>query len=641
MPFRWNPREHFALVRYVLKWLLIAVPVGAMIGSAVAFFLWSLDEVTRLRWATDTPKGLPWLLFLLPVAGIGIGAMYHLLGKSVEGGNNLIMDQIHEPGGGVPSRMAPLVLIGTIITHLFGGSAGREGTAVQMGGSIASTVGRSFGLNKVDTRTLLMVGVAAGFGAVFGTPLTGAIFAIEVLVIGLVDFRSTVPCLIGSVVGNLATTAWGIKHTQYAISAFGDMSWVLLVKVAVASIAFGLASVVFAELTHGLNRVFKRAVPWPMFRPALGGLLVIGLAYAIGPDYLGIGVNADPRYPNQVSIVNCFHHGGATCWSWWWKILFTAVTLSSGFKGGEVTPLFFVGAALGNAMGRLLHAPVDLFAGLGFVGVFAGATNTPLACTIMGIELFAAARPELIHSGLIVYLATSCFLAYLLSGHCGIYLSQRIGIPKLLSPNLPPRASLRAAREMQPLIGGSAFARFAGGVNSNRIPEGTRELWAASIEATANTIGGNVPQTYSVAAREIGQLSIYMTPREKRKASGMRAFFAKPLYQEVIDAAKAAGIRHAVAHHTHYGYTSNGRIQANNHELPNKDLNLCVELIAEREELDLFCRRHGTLIEGKSIVYKHMERWDIASHEEASILDAPREENNIPEGAAVGIMQAP
>ena len=456
MAFRWNPREHFELARFGLKWLLIAGPVGAIIGAAVAGFLWGLERVTQIRWSTDTAIGLPWLLFLLPIAGIAIGAMYHLLGQSVEAGNNLIMEQIHEPGGGVPSRMAPLVLIGTIVTHLFGGSAGREGTAVQMGGSIASTIGRWCKFDRVDTRALLRVGIAGGFGAVFGTPLTGAIFALEVLQIGVVDFGSMVPCLLGSIAGDWTTTALGIRHTAYHIGALAPLNlmhggiklnWLLLGKVAIAAVVFGLTSVLFAELTHGLHRLFRLAISSPIFRPALGGILVIALAALVGPDYLGLGVVADPHDPNQVSIVSSFHAGGATFWSWWWKLLFTAVTLASGFKGGEVTPLFFIGAALGNALARLLHAPVDLFAGLGFVAVFAGATNTPLACTIMGIELFAAGEPGLIHCGLVVYLATACFVAYLLSGHSGVYLSQRIGTPKLASDDVPADSSLRTIRE--------------------------------------------------------------------------------------------------------------------------------------------------------------------------------------------------
>jgi H+/Cl- antiporter ClcA len=446
----------------VLKWLVLAAPTGAVIGTAVAVFLWALDLATTTRWDH------PWLLFVLPLAGIAIGLAYHRFGRSVEGGNNLIMEQIHEPGGGVPSRMAPLVLAGTVVTHLFGGSAGREGTAVQMGGSIASTVCRWLRLKPRDVRTLLMAGIAGGFGAVFGTPLTGAIFAVEVLAIGRMSYEALVPCLIASVVGDGVCTAWNIdwghvhfhvRHTTYHIGAFAHLAlvhhapglnWLLLGKVAVAAAAFGLASVLFAELAHGLQWIFKRAVPWPVLRPAVGGAIVIALAFLVGSDYLGLGVASDPHHPGQVSILSSFHDGGSTWWSWWWKILFTAVTLSSGFKGGEVTPLFFVGAALGNAMARLLGAPTDLFAGLGFVAVFAGATNTPLACTVMGIELFAPGQPDLLASGFAVYLAVACFLSYLLSGHSGIYLSQRIGTPKLLDPALPPDASLRAVRERQP-----------------------------------------------------------------------------------------------------------------------------------------------------------------------------------------------
>jgi H+/Cl- antiporter ClcA len=231
------------------------------------------------------------------------------------------------------------------------------------------------------------------------------------------------------------------------------LNWLLLIKVAIAAVAFGLASVVFAELTHGLQRIFKALVPRSMLRPVIGGIIVIALALLVGPDYLGLGVSPDPHHLSQVSIITSFEPGGATPLSWWWKILFTAITLSSGFKGGEVTPLFFVGAALGNALATLMHAPVDLFAALGFVAVFAGATNTPLACTIMGIELFTAGQADLLHSGLIVYLATACFLAYLLSGHTGIYTSQRIGAPKLLSSQFPPDSSLRSLGESrEPLI---------------------------------------------------------------------------------------------------------------------------------------------------------------------------------------------
>jgi H+/Cl- antiporter ClcA len=426
-----------------LKWLVLIVPMAAVVGSACAFFLWSLEEVTTLRFHH------PWLLYLLPLGGGCVGLLYHYCGRSAEGGNNLIMDQIHQPGGGVPRRMAPLVLFGTIATHLVGGSAGREGTAVQMGGSIASAFCRWYRLDAQRVRILLMAGVAAGFGAVFGTPLAGAIFALEVLMIGRIEYEALLPAFIAAVAADWTCHAWGVGHTHYRIdflassaspSAFFHLEPWLLLKVIVASAAFGLASTAFAELSHRLGALFKRLIPYAPLRPMIGGALVIGLFFLVGTgDYLGLGVSSPD--PNAVTIVSFFRSPEIHYWSWFWKIVFTAVTLSSGFKGGEVTPLFYVGAALGNALAGIMGAPTDLFAALGFVAIFAGASNTPLACTLMGIELFGATHA--------VYIATACFLAYLFSGHSGIYLSQRIAVPKTGPGTLPPGISLRHARELQ------------------------------------------------------------------------------------------------------------------------------------------------------------------------------------------------
>lgn len=435
-----DPRAHLGNLRQLGIWLLLVPPVAALAGSASAFFLWALDGVTTLRFDH------PWLLFLLPVSGAIIVWMYQGLGGDSERGTNLLLDEIHEPGGGVPARMAPLVLITTLITHLFGGSAGREGTAVQMGGSLAAGFVHAFRVAAIHRRVLLMSGVAAGFGAVFGTPLAGAVFAMEVLAMGRIRYDALVPCLLAGIVGDLCCTAWGIRHTQYHIdllatslgSGLSRLDLLLLAKVALAGVLFGLTGRLFAESTHALQTEFKRRISLPWMRPVIGGLGVIALTYLVGTrTYLGLGVSSP--VPSDITILSSFHLHGATQWSWFWKLLFTVLTLSSGFKGGEVTPLFFIGATLGNALSEVLHAPVDLFAGLGFVAVFAGASNTPIACTLMGIELFG--------SDSAVYLATACFLAYLFSGHSGIYGAQRVGTPKLLPHDHPEELTLAELRK--------------------------------------------------------------------------------------------------------------------------------------------------------------------------------------------------
>ncbi len=405
-------------LRYLAKWLGIAVPVGLLIGTACALFLWALDQVTSLRWQND------WLLYYLPVGGVAVGVLYHHYGKSVEAGNNLLIDQIHRPGGGVPRRMMPLVLVGTLVTHLFGGSAGREGTAVQMGGSFASACARRLKLNESDTQILLMVGIAAGFGGVFGTPFAGAIFAIEVLSIGKLHYRGILPCLIAALAGNAGCLLWGIHHAQYHVRAVG-IHWdgLFLGKVVLAAVLFGLASRLFSLSVHTVQRTLRTLIAHPVYRPALGGLLVIGLTLlARTRDYLGLGVSTPD--PAGMSILQAVGPGAIAPLAWLWKLGFTAVTLGSGFKGGEVTPLFFIGATLGHSLGDWLNAPVDIFGALGLIAIFAGAANTPLACTTLGVELFGGQHA--------MAYGLACYVAYLVSGHQGIYHAQQIARPKFL-----------------------------------------------------------------------------------------------------------------------------------------------------------------------------------------------------------------
>jgi H+/Cl- antiporter ClcA len=423
---------HFLYSR--IKWIALLLAIGSVIGSACAFFLWSLELVTQLRWAH------PWLLYLLPVSGLLVGLIYHHYGTSIEGGNNLLLEEIHQPSVGIPKRMMPLILFGTLMTHLFGGSAGREGTAVQMGGSIASAFAKPFKLRDEKLRLLLLAGIAAGFGGVFGTPLAGAIFAIEVLSIGKVHWRELLPCLIAAYAGDWACNAWHIHHTQYAI----HLSWPLLfsnsdliLKILLTSLIFGLVSKLFSESVHAAQFCFKQLIHIPYLRPFAGGLLIIGLVHLLGSsDYLGLGVHA--QNSSSPSIVNAFYtHLSSTAWLW--KIIFTVITLSCGFKGGEVTPLFFIGATLGNTLAWVLNVPIDLFAALGFIAVFAAASNTPIACTVMGMELFGAEYGALF--------GLSCFIAFLCSGHSGIYLSQKIHKPKWFSHHHLEDKTLRANLE--------------------------------------------------------------------------------------------------------------------------------------------------------------------------------------------------
>ena len=582
--------SRFSQLGTLLKWAAAVIPMAAAVGSLCALFLWALDR------ATETRFEYPALLFGLPVAGFLIALVYHWIGRSAEGGNNLIVDQIHEPGAGVPLRMAPLILVSTVVTHLFGGSAGREGTAVQLGGSLASAVGKALRLEAFEVRLMLMAGIAAGFGAVFGTPIAGAVFALEVLTVGRIQYEALIPCLIAAVTGDWVCQLWGIHHVQYHIAFLSDgspfqLDIKLFAEVVIAGIAFGVIGQVFAEASHGLQAIWKRFLPFAPWRPVVGGLLVIAMVYALGTrSYLGLGVwSPNPADP---TILGFFDPARVDYWSWLLKLLFTVVTLSAGFKGGEVTPLFFIGAALGSAIGHLIGAPVDLFAGLGFVAVFAAASNTPLACTIMGIELFG--------SGNTVYIAAACFIAYVFSGHSGIYLSQRIGVPKNDAGFIPPDVSLREAREIgRPAPVTSLLDRLG--------------RQAAARKSFPLSIKDHEMQfSHALSHSDVGMVRIYLKPREKLPSKGARSLWnPRLLYRELVLEAKNAGLTNAVAHHTHYGYSNHGKIEDYGSEIPNPELTMCVEIIGHRPDLENFVRKHGAVLQDKVIVFKHLERWSI------------------------------
>ncbi|MFO0943915.1 MAG: chloride channel protein [Pirellulales bacterium] len=418
--------------RIGLLWLCVALLMSVTVGCAVAFFLWSLDRAIELFWQHG------WLLFLLPVAGLISGLIYWKYGTDCEAGNNTIYqaidhqlkssaaesvdsaspsqatDDANHKGSqltNVPPRMGLMVLVGTLLTHVCGGSAGREGTAIQIGGSIASWYAGRFRLSGKFQVYLLQAGIAAGFGAVFGTPLAAAIFAIEVVGLKLLRFRSLLLAILCAFVADKVTILLGINHTRFdLVSSNVKLNLDSVALIAVSGIAFGLATAMFLFTTVRIKLILDRFNVHAAIRPVIGGISIVLLTVATGTtNYLGLGVRSNPSAQHGVSIESSFHAGGADSLSWLSKLTFTSVTLGSGLKGGEATPLFYMGATLGNALTQYADLPTPLLASIGLVAMFSAATRTPFACTMMAVELYDL---SLIAS---VQLAALTFIACLVS----------------------------------------------------------------------------------------------------------------------------------------------------------------------------------------------------------------------------------
>ena len=366
-------RTMWQFIRTFLKWLVIAGVtggIGGLVGSA--FHL-------SVNWAAAFRAAHPWLLWLLPVGGLLIAAIYRLT-KMENKNTNAIIDAIHF-GDKVPLLLVPAIYLSTVITHLFGGSAGREGAALQIGGSLGCYIGQLFHLDEKDMRIATLCGMSAVFSALFGTPLTATIFALEVISVGVFYYSALVPCIVASLAALAISNAFGIAPTHFTFTLTAVPKLLLLRVAALAA----------------------------------GGAIVVVLSLLVGTgDYNGAGMDV---------ITRAIEGGQATPDAFFWKLLFTAVTLGSGFKGGEVVPTFFIGATLGCVLGGLLGIPAGFAAALGLVCVFCGAVNCPIASMVLSIELFGA--------GQLVHFALACGIAYMLSGYFGLYSSQKILYSKL------------------------------------------------------------------------------------------------------------------------------------------------------------------------------------------------------------------
>lgn len=393
-------------IQALVKWLLLAAVTGCCCGVVGALFHIGVQRATELR------ADHPWLLWCLPLAGLVIVAFYKLT-KTEGQGTNDIINEVHL-GTGLRIWLLPAIFFSTVLTHLCGGSAGREGAALQMGGTIGYQTGHLFGLDDRDMRTATMTGMAAFFAALFGTPLTATVFAIVVISIGVMYHAALIPCLTASLVAYWISLEMGVEPTRFVVEAPALEGWTLL-RVAVLGAGCALVSVLFCGVIHGAEHQLKRRIPNPWLRAVIGGCVVIALTYLCGTtDYNGAGMDI---------ITAAVERGTAHPAAFLLKILFTAVTLGAGFKGGEVVPSFFVGATFGCVAGPLLGLPAGFSAALGLVAVFCGAVNCPMASVFLSVELFG--------DGGLLYFALICGVSYMLSGYNGLYSSQTILYSKL------------------------------------------------------------------------------------------------------------------------------------------------------------------------------------------------------------------
>ena len=396
---------HRALVS--VKWVIFAILVGGIVGLCGTAFYFCLTFVTVLRGQN------PWLLYLLPVGGLIIVGAYHLLRDEKDTGTNLVISAIHSDDE-LPLRMAPLIFISTLITHLFGGSAGREGAALQIGGSLGASIGKLIKMDDNDKHIMTLCGMSAVFAALFGTPVTAALFSVEVISIGILYYSALVPCILSATISYAITEKFHITPTYFILNQVPEMSLATGIRVIILSVAAAVLSILFCMSMQVIGKTFKKYLKNQYLRILVGGVLLVLLTLAVRcNDYNGAGMN----------IIEQAIHGTAKPEAFILKLLFTCITIGCGFRGGEIVPSFFIGATFGCTLGGWIGLDPGFGAAMGLVCLFCGVVNCPLASLVLSIELFGA-------SGILLF-AIGCSVSYMLSGYYSLYSEQKIIYSKL------------------------------------------------------------------------------------------------------------------------------------------------------------------------------------------------------------------
>ncbi len=393
-----------AYMAALIKWMLVGALIGTVGGIVGSLFHLGVGYATSVRLAHR------WVLYLMPLGGLFIVWLYRVT-KTEGKGTNSVIESVHF-GREVPILLVPVIFLSTVVTHLVGGSAGREGAALQIGGGIGYGAGRLLQMGEKDLPLATLCGMSGVFAALFGTPLTASVFTLEVISVGVLYYAGLVPCLTASMMGYLVSRLMHIEPTRFAVAIPG-LDAVTMALVVVLAIACAFVSIIFVRGLHYTEHAADRYIRNPWLRVAVGAAVLIGLTLLTGGDYNGAGME----------IIEKAMAGEADALAWLWKLVFTAVTIGVGFKGGEVVPSFFVGATFGCVLGGLLGLPASFGAALGLAAVFCGAVNCPLASIMLSIELFGGRG--------LLYFAMTCAISYALSGYCGLYSSQTILYSKL------------------------------------------------------------------------------------------------------------------------------------------------------------------------------------------------------------------